>query len=60
MSRVMRLIDCYANNKGADQRAHPRSLISAFIVRCLNSIILLVPDHCLSFYFLYPKFQAST
>ena len=24
----------YANNKGADQPAHPRSLISAFIVRC--------------------------
>ena len=25
----------YANNKGADQPAHPRSLISAFVVRCL-------------------------
>ena len=32
----------YANNKGADQLAHPRSLISAFIVRCLDSIIILV------------------
>ena len=31
----------YANNKGADQSAHPRSLISAFIVRCLDSIISL-------------------
>ena len=31
----------YANNKGADQPAHPRSLISAFIVRCLYSIISL-------------------
>ena len=31
----------YANNKGADQTAHPRSLISAFIVRCLDSIISL-------------------
>ena len=31
----------YANNKGADQPAHPRSLISAFIVRCLDSIISL-------------------
>ena len=30
----------YANNKGADQPAHPRSLISAFIVRCLDSISL--------------------
>ena len=28
----------YANNKGADQPAHPRSLISAFVVRCLDSI----------------------
>ena len=32
----------YANNKGADQLAHPRSLISAFVVRCLDSIIPLV------------------
>ena len=31
----------YANNKGADQPAHPRSLISAFSVRCLDSIISL-------------------
>ena len=31
----------YANNKGADQTAHPRSLISAFVVRCLDSIIYL-------------------
>ena len=28
----------YANNKGTDQPAHPRSLISAFVVRCLDSI----------------------
>ena len=28
----------YANNKGADQPAHPRSLISAFVVRCLDNI----------------------
>ena len=26
-------------NKGADQPAHPRSLISGFVVRCLGSII---------------------
>ena len=32
----------YANNKGADQPAHPRSLISTFVVRCLDSIISLV------------------
>ena len=31
----------YANNKFADQPAHPRSLISAFVVRCLDSIISL-------------------
>ena len=33
---------CYANNKGADQPVHPCSLISAFVVRCLDSIISLV------------------
>ena len=32
----------YANNKGADQPVHLRSLISAFVVRCLDSIIPLV------------------
>ena len=32
----------YAINKGVDQPAHPRSLISTFIVRCLNSIIHLI------------------
>ena len=31
----------YANNKGADQFAHPGSLISAFVVCCLDSIIYL-------------------
>ena len=31
----------YANNKGADQPAHPCSLISAFVVCCLDSIISL-------------------
>ena len=31
----------YANNKGADQPAHARSLISAFVVRSLDSIISL-------------------
>ena len=28
----------YAINKGADQPAHPRSLISTFVVRCLDSM----------------------
>ena len=32
----------YANNKDADQPAHPRSLISAFVIRCLDSMIPLV------------------
>ena len=29
----------FANNKGADQPAHPRSLISAFVFCILESII---------------------
>ena len=37
----------HANNKGADQPAHPRSLISVFVVRCLEQYL----------YLLYPKFQ---
>ena len=32
----------YANNKGTDQPVHPHSLISAFVVRCLDSITSLV------------------
>ena len=31
-----------ANNKGADQPVHPRSLISTFVVRCLNSTICIL------------------
>ena len=30
------LVMPYANNKGADQPAHPRGLISAFVVRYLD------------------------
>ena len=33
----------YANNKGADQLAHLHSLIRAFVIRCIDSIIHLVP-----------------
>ena len=29
----------YANNKGADQSAHPRRLISTFVIHSLESII---------------------
>ena len=32
----------YANNKGADQPVHPGSLISALIIRCLDSVIFQV------------------
>ena len=32
----------YANNKGADQAAHPRSLSSTFVVRCLDSMIYIL------------------
>ena len=41
----------YTNNKGADQPAHPRRLISAFVVHCLDSIIPIM---------LHPKFQDSS
>ena len=44
MSHVMRkaLFMPYANNKGADQPAHAHSLISAIVVHCLDSIILIL------------------
>ena len=43
MSHVMKKpVLSYANNKGADQPAHLRSLISAFVVRCLDSIMPLL------------------
>ena len=32
----------HANNKGADQSAHPHSLISAFVVRYPDSVMSLV------------------
>ena len=32
----------YANSKGADQPAHPRGLVSAFVVRCLDSMICIL------------------
>ena len=44
----------YANNKGADQPAHPRSLISAFVVRFLDSIIPLVSISEISSLYLAP------
>ena len=41
-SSVELLFMPYANNKGADQPAHPCSLVSAFVVCCLDSIIPLL------------------
>ena len=35
----------HANNKGADQPAHMRSLISAIVVRCFHSIINTLAIH---------------
>ena len=39
----------YANNKGADQPAHPHSLISTFVVRCLDrissNVLILLMTH---------------
>ena len=32
----------YANNKHADQPAHPGSLISLFVIHCLDSILPLL------------------
>ena len=44
LSHVMRKsVLSYANNKGGDQPAHSRSLISTFVVHCLiNSIISIL------------------
>ena len=32
----------YANTKGADQTVHPHSLIIAFVVRCLASMVYIL------------------
>ena len=32
----------YASNKGADQPEHPHSLISTFVVHCLDSMICIL------------------
>ena len=50
----------YANNKGADQPAHPHSLINTFVVRCLDSIIPLVSiSEISSLYLAFVAAQAS-
>ena len=40
----------FANNKGADQPAHLRSLISAFVIRFLESIICKLATDDISFF----------
>ena len=55
MSHVVRKpVLPYANSKGADQPAHPRSLSSAFVVCCLDSIIPLVSISEISSLYLAP------
>ena len=50
----------YANNKGTDQPVHLRSLISAFVVRCLGSIIPLASiSEILSLYLVSVTAQTS-
>ena len=42
----------FANNKGTDQPAHPRSLISAFVIRLLISIISRLATSEISLFYL--------
>ena len=50
----------YANKKGADQPAHARSLISTFVVHCLDSIVPLVSiPEISSLYLAYVAAQAG-
>ena len=49
----------YASNKGADQPAHPRHLISAFVVRSLDSLILLLPKAEISRLLLVPVVEQA-
>ena len=50
----------YANNKGADQPVHPRSLISAFVVRCLDSIIPILAASRISRLYLVPVVEQAS
>ena len=49
----------YSNNKGADQPAHPHSLISVFDVRFLDSIIPLVSISEISSLYLAPEAEQA-
>ena len=42
----------FGNNKGADQPAHPCSLISAFVIRLLEIIISRLATNEISFFYL--------
>ena len=42
LGHIMRKPVPYANNKGTDQPAHPHSLISTFVIHCLDSITAIV------------------
>ena len=42
----------FANNTGADQPAHPRSLISAFVIRVLESTISKLTASKISIFYL--------
>ena len=46
------LSSVFANNKGADQTAHPRSLISAFVIRSLERIIYRLATSEISIFYL--------
>ena len=61
MGQVMRKrVMPYGNNKYADQPVHPRSLISTFVVRCLNSMICILAISKVSrFYLAFVAEQAG-
>ena len=44
----------FANNTGTDQPAHPRSLISAFVIRFVESIICKLSTGEISIFWLVP------
>ena len=43
IEKTYSLVLLHANNKGTDRSEHPSSLISAFVVRSLKSIIAKLP-----------------
>ena len=49
----------FANNKGADQPAHPRSLISAFLIRLLESIISRLATSEISYFLLVSEAEQA-